>query len=297
MSSAPAAKAGQRPWWRRVLRLLQPVAVCYLGVVILLLALENALLYHPVRADEEWLAPPGPGVQDVEFATADGTRIHGWWWPRPDADGALLYCHGNAGNLSHRGPGLPALRQTLKLSILIFDYPGYGRSDGSPSEAGCYAAADAAYEWLARVQNVPPERIVLYGKSLGGGVAVDLATRRPHRALVLVKTFTSIPDMAQRQFPFLPARWLVRNRFDSLAKIRQCPRPVFVSHGDCDTLIPFAHGQRLFAAANEPKRFFAMHGCDHNDPLNPDFLAALADFLSEAAPVPARESFSRVPRD
>src|SRR5262249_23613263 len=148
-----------------------------------------------------------------------------------DARGTVLYCHGNAGNLSHRGEGVLRWHQLLGQSVLIFDYPGYGRSEGKPSEAGCYAAADAAYAWLTETKKVLPQDLLIYAGSLGGGVAVALASRRPHRALVLVGTFTSIPDMAQRQFPWLPARWLVRNRFDNLGKIGRCTRPVFLAHG------------------------------------------------------------------
>jgi fermentation-respiration switch protein FrsA (DUF1100 family) len=169
----------------------------------------------------------------------------------------------------------------LGISVLIFDYPGYGRSDGTPTEAGCYAAADAAYHWLTQTMKVPPEQLLLYGGSLGGGVAVDLASRHPHRALILVKTFTSIPDVAQSVYPWLPARWLVHNRFDNLEKIGRCPRPLFVAHGTADRLIPFAHGQRLFEAAAEPKRFLRMAEIDHNDGLSGDFFPALRVFLDE----------------
>src|SRR5262249_58324820 len=172
----------------------------------------------------------------------------------------LLYCHGNAGNLSHRAGAVAALQKLLGVPILIFDYPGYGKSAGRPTEAGCCAAAEAAYDWLTGTQKVPPERLLLYGGSLGGGVAVDLASRRPYGALILMKTFTSMPDVGQSLYPWLPVRWLMRNRFNSLEKIGSCRQPVFIAHGTTDGLIPFAQGERLFAAANEPKRFFAMPG-------------------------------------
>src|SRR5262249_37012499 len=148
-----------------------------------------------------------------------------------DGQRILLFCHGNGGNLSHRAWEIGEWQRRLGDSVLIFDYPGYGRSDGKPSEQGCYAAADAAYQWLLEEKHVAPEQIVIYGGSLGGAVAVELALRHDHRALVLQDTFTSIPDMAQHQYPWLPARWLVRQQFDSLAKIGQCRRPVFIAHG------------------------------------------------------------------
>jgi fermentation-respiration switch protein FrsA (DUF1100 family) len=173
------------------------------------------------------------------------------------------------------------MRDLLKVHVLIFDYPGYGKSEGRPTEQGCYQAADAAYAFLTVTQKVAPEKILLYGGSLGGGVAVDLATRKSHRGLILVKTFTSAPDTGASMFPWLPVRWLMRNRFDNLAKIKSCHRPVFIAHGTMDNLVPFAHSQRLFEAAHEPKSFFIMPGADHNAPLPQEFFTALRTFLDK----------------
>jgi fermentation-respiration switch protein FrsA (DUF1100 family) len=219
----------------------------------------------------------------VDLRTPDGTRIHAWWLPCPGASGALLYCHGNAGNLSDRGLVVRYMGPALRESVLIVDYPGYGRSAGTPTEAGCYAAADAAYDYLTGTRRVPPEQVVLYGESLGGGVVVDLASRRPHRGLVLVSTFTTIPDVGQRLFPWLPVRWVMRNRFDSLAKIGRCRGPVFVVHGTADGLVPVAMGRRLFEAANEPKAFFPVEGAGHNGLPIESFLPKLRQFLDEHA--------------
>jgi pimeloyl-ACP methyl ester carboxylesterase len=180
--------------------------------------LENALLFHPLRADESWVVPD-EWVQDVWLQTPDGTRIHAWWLPCRRSSGALLFCHGNAGNLSHRLQAVLALRKALSESVLIFDYPGYGQSDGKPSETGCYVAADAAYDWLTQQQGIAPEAVILFGESLGGGVATDLAAWRPHRALVLVKTFTSIPDVARQHTLTWASSSLVHNQFDNLEKI------------------------------------------------------------------------------
>ncbi len=274
--------------WARLVRGLRIAACVYLGVLLVLLAFENSLVYHATRASVDWQPPPSSEVRDVELTTTDGTRIHGWWYPKEGADGAVLYLHGNAGNLSHRGGSMAEIRTVLDTSVLLIDYPGYGKSGGSPSEAGCYAAADAAYDWLTKEQKVPPGRVILFGASLGGGVAVDLASRRDHRALVLVKTFTSMPDVAQRLYPWLPVRWLMRNRYESLAKLGQCRRPVFVAHGTTDLLIPFGHGERLYAAANEPKHFFPMPGVDHNDSLPAAFFPELRAFLAKAEAPAAR---------
>jgi fermentation-respiration switch protein FrsA (DUF1100 family) len=250
--------------------------------------LENWLLYFPANADN-WPAPPAQlHAADLELKTENGTPIHAWWCPPAGWDvsqGAILYFHGNAGNLSHRGPIVLEWQRALSQAVLIVDYPGYGRSGGKPSEAGCYAAADAAYAWLVDQEKAPADRILLVGSSLGGGVAVDLARRQPHRALVLLSTFTSIPDMAQQVYFFLPARYLVRNRFDNLAKIAQCSRPVFFAHGTADDVIPYEHSERLFAAAKEPKRFLPLPGQGHDESIPPELFRALKEFLQTHAPL------------
>ncbi len=248
------------------------------------LALENRFIFFPVPALEDWLAPPPDlHIEDVYLTSNRGSDIHAWWMTPPKWEphqGALLYCHGNAGNLSHRADALRHWRDLQHLAVLIFDYPGYGHSNGVPTEAGCYAAADAAYDWLTQVQKIPGERILLYGGSLGGAVATDVAMRRAHRGLVLVSTFTSLLDMAKVRFPWLPARWLTRTRFDTLRKIRACHRPVFIAHGTADTVVPYELGERLFVAANEPKEFFPMSGLDHNHAPPPDFYHQVGEFLA-----------------
>src|SRR5436190_7397734 len=201
-SRNPVILSSRQPstWRRRFRRWTIQLVVCYLGVLVLLLSLENWFLFHPAPADH-WDPPPSEiRAQDVEFVLDNGVTIHAWWCPTESWEpsrGALLYCHGNAGNLSFRGPNIARFQQSLGIAVLIFDYPGFGRSTGRPTEAGCYAAADAAYDWLIAKQNIAPNDVVLYGRSLGGAVATELATRKPPRALVLASSFTSIPDMAQ----------------------------------------------------------------------------------------------------
>ena len=270
-----------KSWLRRLLRLLVLAACIYLGVIVLLSFFENWLVYFATSAGN-WTPAPSAEIKDIELTSADGTRIHAWWWPVADSSGAILYFHGNAGNLSNRGPALKTIRDALGESILIFDYPGYGKSGGRPSEKGCYQAADAAYQWLLD-QKIDPGRIVLYGGSLGGGVAVDLASRKKHRALVLAKTFTSLPDVGQHLHPWLPVRWVMRNRFDNLSKIGSITSPVFIVHGTADTLVPIEQSRQLFAAANEPKQFMAIEGGDHNTALPQEFLQNLKAFLQGTA--------------
>jgi fermentation-respiration switch protein FrsA (DUF1100 family) len=267
----------RRRWLRRI---LIGFAAGYLGILLVLLALESRFIYQPTPAAVSWREPPDPAVRDVYFDLPGGERVHGWWWPRPNATGAVLYAHGNAGNLSHRGPGLARWSDLFDSSVLIFDYPGFGRSTGVPTERSCYAAGEAAWAWLTAEQHVPAERVTLLGASLGGAVATELASEHGCRVLVLIKTFTSIPDMAAARFPWLPARYFVRHRFDNLAKLPDIHRPVFIVHGTTDTVIPYSHGERLFAAANDPKEFVPIPGNDHNDKLPDELFTRLRRFVA-----------------
>lgn len=244
-------------------------------------ALENRLVFHPTRTEPRDIAPLPPPLEDVELRTADGGLIHARWSPHPAARGVLLYCPGNAGNLENRGRLMRELWASQERSVLIFDYPGYGRSEGKPSEAGCYAAAEAAFDWLTRVMGIAPERIVIAGESLGGGVAVDLASKKPHQALVLIRTFTSIPEVVQQQFSVSSASAVMFNRFDSLKKISKCQAPIFLAQADNDRLIPFVHAVKLRDACTAPVRFHRLSGLDHNDPLPANFFVELRGFLDQ----------------
>jgi uncharacterized protein len=280
----------RRSWKHRLARILLGFVVFYLLMLGLLLPLENKLLFQP--SVEDWSRPPATlGVENIDLTSADGTPIHAWWCPPKNwnpAKGALLYCHGNAGNLSHRAQAIRDWQTNLDEAVLIFDYPGYGKSGGKPSEAGCYGAAGAAYNWLIDQQDVLANKVILFGGSLGGGVAVDLASRRSHRALVLMSTFTSVPDVAQSIYFWAPARYLVSNRFDNLAKIERCQSPIFIAHGTDDDLIPIQFSERLFAAAPEPKQFFPMPGYRHDESLSRACYRALREFL-EAHPTSSNQ--------
>jgi fermentation-respiration switch protein FrsA (DUF1100 family) len=275
----------QRSWARRICRMLAFTAYLYVGVLLVLLALENFFLFPGSTFAMGWAEPSSElGIVELDLPSADGNTIHAWWTALPHwtpQHGAILYSHGNGSNLSGRQGNLRLWRQHSGKGVLIYDYPGYGKSSGSPTEAGCYAAADAAYDWLTAEKKVPADQIILLGSSLGGAMAVDLAVRRPHRALILINPFTSFPDMAQRAFPWLPARWLVRNRLDNLGKISKCTRPIFITHGTADSVIPFAQGERLFQAAPEPKRFLKRPGDVHNHPVDDSFFQAVLAFLDD----------------
>jgi fermentation-respiration switch protein FrsA (DUF1100 family) len=269
-------------------------------MLAVMMFLENWLVYHPYSAAQFWQEPDGLEAIDVTLKGLGDRSVHAWWcrtksWT-PD-QGALIYCQGNGGNLSMRVPALRQWVQEGQTSVLIFDYPAYGRSEGSPSEEGCYAAAQAAYDWLTQTKLVPAERILIYGASLGGGVATDLASKNPHRALILLMTFTSLPDAAGTHYPWLPTSWLMRNRFDSIAKIGKCSGPVFMAHGTADPVVDYRLGERLFAAAPEPKHFMSIQGGEHNESLPEEFFAKWHAFIrgvEQKRPATLDESAGRV---
>jgi uncharacterized protein len=230
---------------------------------------EAAVTFHPERAafDGTWRAPRG--AEEVWFKTSDGVRLYGWLFraKTQPAAATVIYFHGNGGNLSY----CDWVGTTLAVrgfDVLLFDYRGYGRSEGEPTdERGVYADADAAYDFVVRERGVPAERVVLYGQSLGTTAAVDLAARKTCGALVLESGLSSAGDMAGAIMPWLPrfVRGLTKNRFDSVGKLPRVGCPVLVVHGDRDQIIPVAQGRKLFDAAPEPKRLLIIDGAGHND--------------------------------
>lgn len=239
---------------------------------------ENALVFRPAPATD-WADPGEPPPDDVWLALDDGTPVHGWYFPHESATGAVLLSHGNGGNLSHRGRLARELGRQLGKAVLSYDYPGYGKSGGSPTEAGCYAAGEAGFRWLVQ-KGFPARNVLLVGESLGGGVAVELATRHDHAALVLAFTFTSLPEAAKHHKPWVPCVTLMSNRFDSRAKIGACTRPVFIAHGTEDRIVPFEQGEALYAAAHAPKAFFRMDGVGHGFGQPAEFFTRLKAFLA-----------------
>lgn len=255
------------------------VAAVYGGILLLMMAFEKSLVFFPIQyPDGEW-SPPGLVFEDAWFTATDGTKLHGWYVPADEPRAHLIYAHGNAGNLSHRWPNLKRFHDELDVDVLIFDYRGYGRSEGDPSEQGIIADAEAARKWLAEKAGIDESEIVLYGESLGGGVMVDLASRLAPRGLILESTFPSLPDVAAYHYPLIPVRLLMRTRLDSVSKIGNYHGPYLQGHGDADSIIPYTLGQQLFERANEPKHFVTLEGHDHNDPMPKEWIAAMEEFL------------------
>jgi len=287
MSAESETKTKRKGWISISWQTIRIALIVYLGVLLVLMLLENTLIFRPTTASQYWEPAPNDTFQDVYLTTKAGPKIHAWWCPVENAQGALLYCHGNAGNLSHRGSAVLALQEQLNVSVLLIDYPGYGKSEGSASEAACYDAGEAAFQWLTKNKRIAGDNILLYGVSLGGGIVTYLAEKHPHRALVLVKTFTSMPDVGQRLYPWLPVRWVMRTKFENLKRIQNCDRPVFISHGTKDDLVPFHHAESLFAAAKGPKQFHKDEDGDHNSPFRMAFFEELREFLDRTAPIHA----------
>jgi len=244
---------------------------------------EHSQVYHPDRVLTATGAELGRAFEDVMFRASDGVELNGWFFPAntnsPRARLALLLCHGNAGNIGHRLDTCSALLES-GANVFLFDYRGYGRSQGRPDEEGTCRDAQAAYQWL-RQRGFPGPNIIAFGESLGGAVATELAVREPVGGLVLQSTFTSIPDIGAELFPWLPVRWLGKIRYDTHGKLPSLKIPVLVMHSRMDEIIPFHHGQRNYAAANEPKLFWELKD-GHNDPLadRKHFIAGVEKFLA-----------------
>lgn len=276
-----AHRSGGRAW--RIARRAMVIFVgAYLLILVLMMLGEESLIFFPDRKPiDTWDLP---GVERVRFQAADGTRLHGWFFPCPKARAVVLFACGNGGNISYRADRLAYFCRRHHAALFAFDYRGYGLSEGHPDEPGVLMDARAARAWLAKRSNVPERHIVLMGESLGGGVMVDLASRDGARGLILERTFTSLPDVGAIHFPFIPVRLLMRSRLDSLAKIGGYHGPLLICHSDTDEIIPFEMGRRLFDAANEPKRFVAFKGVGHNEPLPDEWDDEVDRFLSRLPP-------------
>ncbi|MBU1671395.1 MAG: alpha/beta hydrolase [Actinobacteria bacterium] len=221
-------------------------------------------LYYPDRLPPG-MPPPrwAPGAEEVWMEADDGVAVHGLWWGRPEGRPAVLFLHGNAQEVYSWSPVREDL-EALDCGMLLIDYHGYGKSGGTPHEAGLYADGRAALEWLSERGIGPPET-VLFGKSLGGAVACEIAGGGPFKGLVLESTFTSLASVARRLLPVAPGYTLAPGAYDSLSRLPGITCPVLVIHGTEDALIPFEEGVALFKAANEPKEFMEVEGAGHND--------------------------------
>ena len=237
-----------------------------LAYAAFLLLFENKIIFHPSPYPNGYWNPTTLGVpaQDIYFNSEDGVKLHAWFIPAPNADATLLWFHGNAGNLSHRLDNIQRLKR-LNLNIFIFDYRGYGRSEGDPDEKGIYKDSRAAYKQVLAMDGVSVDSLFLFGRSLGGICAVETAMNHPARGLILESVFTNSADMSRTIFPLIPLGWAVRSKLDAVGKVPHLKLAKLFLHGTRDDIVPYDLGRKLFEKAGNPKAFYAIEGGGHND--------------------------------
>ena len=245
----------------------------YIGLAIVLYLGQSNLVYRPSQELIETPATLGLKFEDIQITTKDNVNLDAWFVPAKDKDqigkGVILFCHGNGGNIGDRVSYLPIFRD-LGLSTFLFDYRGYGKSGGKPTEEGTYNDVESAWQYLTQEKQIPPKKIIIYGESLGGAIASYLAQKISQQdnknaasGLILASTFTSISDRASELYPFLPIRLLSRFSYNSRDRLPNIKIPVLIMHSIDDEIIPFHHGDRNFQAANQPKKLVKLRG-DHN---------------------------------
>lgn len=234
----------------------------YLLIVVAMFFLQSLMIFHP---QENLTATPnmvGLDFEEVFFRTSDNLELHGWYVPSESAEVTVLYFHGNAGNISGRLETIDLLHG-LGLNVFIIDYRGYGKSEGNPSERGTYKDAEAAWRFLTEERNLPENNLVIMGRSLGGAVGAQLASKKEAAAAIVESTFTSAADLGAELYPWLPVRWLLKHEYPTIKHIRAIQMPLMLVHSRDDNLIPFHHGRALYEAANKPKVFVELTG-SHN---------------------------------
>ena len=260
-----------------IITILVMIFVAYLILGICLYFMQPRLVFDPVRDLPYTPAELGLDYEDVFFRAGDRVRLHGWFVEAPvspqggpvspngsaDSQFTVLFCHTNGGNMMFQLDTINVF-YNLGISTFIFDYRGYGISQGKPTEHGTYLDARSAYRWLTKKKGVPPEKIIIMGRSLGGSLAAYLASKVKARGLVLESTFTSIPEIGRKFYPYMPVKWFVRYKYPTIDYIKKVSCPVMIIHSRNDEVIPFEFGQALFDAASEPKQFVEIFG-GHND--------------------------------
>jgi fermentation-respiration switch protein FrsA (DUF1100 family) len=261
------------------------LGIAYLGVVLFVYLTQSGLLYLPDVGGRDLARTPaevGMDYQDVTLTTEDEVQLHGWFVPVERPRATVLFFHGNAGNISHRLGSLQIFHH-LGLNVLIIDYRGYGKSEGSPSEQGTYRDAEAAWRHLVEQRGIPAGEIILFGRSLGAALAAHLAARERPLALVMESPFVSVPELGAKLYPWLPVRWLSRFDYDNRALLERVAAPLMIIHSREDEIIPFSHGRQLYEQAAEPKRLVELSG-GHNTGMQQNlqrYLEAWDDFIRE----------------
>lgn len=276
---------------RTIGSLIAIATACYVLLGVMLYFMQERMVFLarlPGRALEVTPRHAGFEYVDVNLETSDGLSLHGWYVFAPDSRGTVLFLHGNAGNISHRLDSIAVFHE-LGLDTFIIDYRGYGQSEGKPSEDGTYRDAEAAWQYLVAQRGKDPERIIVFGRSIGGGVAAWLATRHKAAALIVESSFTSAVEMAAHLYPFMPVRLISRLQYPVADYVARAECPVLIVHSRDDEIIPFAMGKALYEAAPAPKAFIELAG-DHNngfllsrDRYREELAKFIADHLEDGA--------------
>lgn len=246
----------------------------YIALVIVVFFIQAGLIYLPSVPTRDIVATPADidlNYTTVNITTKDGIKLHGWLIPAEQQRGVILFFHGNAGNISHRLESI-RLFNLLQLTTLIIDYRGYGQSEGKPSELGTYLDAQAAWQHLTEERHIPPDNIIIFGRSLGGAIATELATKTTPKALIVESTFASAAEIAADIYPYLPTKWLLRFNYNTSERLQSISVPKLIIHSTDDEIIPYKHAETLYANAKPTKQLLTIQG-DHN-----------SGFLSSATP-------------
>jgi|MudIll2142460700_1097286.scaffolds.fasta_scaffold04141_3 hypothetical protein len=270
---------------RMVILVISGLILVYVLLIAYVYVKQGSMLYFPLKEIETTPLAIGLDYRELTLRTKDGVDISAWYIPAENARGYVLFCHGNAGNISHR---LDSIRifHSLGLGVLIFDYRGYGRSKGAPDEEGTYRDAEGAWDYLVDSLHVNPEKIIFFGRSLGSAVAAEMALRKQAGVLIVESGFTSVPDLGSSFYPYLPVRLLSKYRYASIEKVGKIKIPKLFIHSPEDEIVPYEQGRRLFERAGEPKEFLQLNG-GHNEGFllsGNTYVEGLKGFLSKYLP-------------
>lgn len=256
--------------------------IVFLGYVYLF---QHRLVYVPSRDIVAEPSQIGLAYEEMFIEVTEGNSIHAWFIPAEEKKGVVLFCHGNAGNISHRLQTIEILHN-LNMSVMIFDYQGYGKSDGRPGENKTYQDAMASWKYLTEEMSIKPDKIFIMGRSLGGAVAADLAVNTDPAGIILESTFTSAKDIGAELFSFLPVRLLSRFEYNTMSKLRQISSPLMIVHSPGDEIIPYAHGLKLYENARKPRYFTEIHGGHNSGFLESRsiYVKALENFFAKYSP-------------
>ena len=260
-----------------IVKLILTIALFYSAAMIAIYFAQSSFIYLPNMPTRNIEASPDDinlSYENIYLSTKDQVKIHAWYIPGNTNNKTILFMHGNAGNISHRLETIQIYHQ-LGFNFLIFDYRGFGNSSGSPSEKGTYLDAKAAWDYLINEKNTEPEDIIIVGRSLGGGVASEMAKHSKPAMLVLESTFISMQKISQEHYPFMPTNLIVKHRYDTINKLSDIECPVVVIHSKDDEVVPFSHGKLLYKSANKPKSFIELRGGHGNG-----FMLSKMDYIS-----------------